>query len=439
MKSKKPNVFLGLHEIAGYYGNLQAGLTSLGYKAQFYSFESHAFNYHRSRDKNLILILIKFLRKWNVNRPKKIEIVVLLFTLRLIRLFFYYCLCKYDVFIFGFNSRFTDYLSFKNFNDLESLKKRGKIIIYIYHGSDSRPPYMDGAIMAKSSGRTIKECVDLTKKTKRQVEEIERYADFIIDSPASGQFHTKSFINWFHIGVPYQNETKTSGRNYEERKSVRILHSPSFPEAKGSMEIERAIKSLSAKGHNLEYVCVTNKPNSVVIEEVLKADLVIDQLYSDTPMAGFATEAAFFGKPVIVGGYFNLTVANWIPKGMMPPTVYVHPDDFEAELEKLVISKELREKVGDACQKFVKERWSLDAVAKRFDLIISGNVMREWWVQPEKLDYVDGGGISNSRRVEILREMKELFGEEAFLMEDKPKLLKLLAEQASASYQIAKT
>lgn len=433
MKRKKPKVFLGLHEIAGYYGNLQAGLVSLGYEAQFYSFERHPFDYQRNRDKNLILILIKLLKSWNVNRPTKIETVVLRDTQRLlIRLFYYYCLYKYDVFIFGFNSRFADYFRFRNFDDLEILKRRGKTIIYIYHGSDSRPPYIDGAIMAKSSGRTITECVDLTKKSKKEVEEVERYADYIIDSPASGQFHTKPFINWFHIGVPYQNKTKIGSQNDEERRSVRILHSPSFPEAKGSVEIERTIENLIAKGHSLEYVKVTNKPNSVVIEEILKADIVVDQLYSDTPMAGFATEAAFFGKPVIVGGYFSLAAANWIPKGMMPPTVFVHPDDFEDELEKLIVCKELREKVGKACQKFVREKWSIDAVARRIDLIISGHVSDDWWVTPESLNYVDGGAISFERRVGIVREIYERFGEGAFFLDDKPALLKQLLDQASA-------
>ena len=88
-----------------------------------------------------------------------------------------------------------------------------------------------------------------------------------------------------------------------EQRLIRILHSPSSPEVKGTYLIRQAINALKAKGYPIDYVEIMGKPNTVVIAELEKCDFIVDQLYSDTPMSGFATEAAFFGKTAVVGGY----------------------------------------------------------------------------------------------------------------------------------------
>ena len=47
----------------------------------------------------------------------------------------------------------------------------------------------------------------------------------------------------------------------------------------------------------------SGQPNSVVLEQLARCDFIIDQLYADFPMPGFATEAAWFGKPAVTAGY----------------------------------------------------------------------------------------------------------------------------------------
>ena len=54
------------------------------------------------------------------------------------------------------------------------------------------------------------------------------------------------------------------------------------------------------EGLPLEYVEIVGQPNDIVLAEIARSAFVIDQLYSDTPMAGFAAEAARLGKPAIV-------------------------------------------------------------------------------------------------------------------------------------------
>ena len=64
-----------------------------------------------------------------------------------------------------------------------------------------------------------------------------------------------------------------------------------------------------------------------------RADLVVDQLYSDVPCAGLATEAAALGRPAVVGGYAGEELARWYPADRRPPTEYTHPDGLEAAIE----------------------------------------------------------------------------------------------------------
>lgn len=436
MTEKKPRVFLGLHEIAGYYSNLERGLSDLGYDAHFYSFESHVFGYG-VRNRSILLRIIVALRKWNGGNPEWLRARVEGIVQRLIKRLFYSCLEKYDIFIFGYNARFTNYIDIKNprhsnFNDLQLLKKYGKTVVYVYHGSDARPPYIDGAIMAESVGRSIEDCIALTSSTKAKLSEIEKYADYIINSPSTGQFHCKKFINWFYIGVPYPLGKQESIRKRFEDVPVRILHCPSFPEAKGSAQIKMIIDRLIAEGTQIEYVCITNKPNREVLEEIEKSDIVIDQLYSDTPMAGFATEAASYGKPVLVGGYFASNIDKWVPASILPPTVFVMPDKMEEALRKLIDDVQLRVTIGQRARKFVEEEWNVRTVAERFEKIIMRQVPNDWWVDPYQIDYLEGGCISSERRKAIARKVLAGYSSEVFCLDDKPLLKQQIVGLANA-------
>jgi len=53
-------------------------------------------------------------------------------------------------------------------------------------------------------------------------------------------------------------------------------------------------------------------PNHAVLEELGKCDFVIDQAFADYGMAGFATEAAWFGKTAVVGGYQSELWQSWL-------------------------------------------------------------------------------------------------------------------------------
>ena len=56
-----------------------------------------------------------------------------------------------------------------------------------------------------------------------------------------------------------------------------------------------------------------------ILAELARCDFVIDQLYSDYPLPGLATEAAWFGKPTVVGGYAQYAIR---PARLLVPHLY---------------------------------------------------------------------------------------------------------------------
>ncbi len=60
-------------------------------------------------------------------------------------------------------------------------------------------------------------------------------------------------------------------------------------------------------------VLLTGRPNREVIVDLSKCDFVIDQIYSDTLMIGFACDAASLGTASIVRGYGLEELKQFVP------------------------------------------------------------------------------------------------------------------------------
>ena len=427
-------VFIGLTEIAGYCRNLKKGFQELGVDCEFINLTRHPFQYGGDDTPNSLVAFVRYSGLKRVSTPRT-NIFTKIFWVGLHNItrpiLFVWALLRYDVFIFGFHT------SFLNFYDLPILKFFNKKIIYVCFGADSRPPYIGGATMA--AGRvSIKQCALLTSDKKKNVQIIDKYADVIIDYPPMAHFHRREFVLGLVIGLPsslgkkkmHEQEIKTAGPE-DSSNTVRILHSPSHPEAKGTVIIRRVIERLKQKGHQIDFIEITGQSNEVVLNELSKCDFIIDQLYSDTPLAGFATEAAFFGKPAVVGGYYSKMIRDDIPSNIIPPSLYCHPDEIEDAIEKMIVDAEYRVRLGIDAHKFVTENWSSNKVAKKYVRIINGDIPREWLYDPKQIKYVYGGGLPEERVKKIIKEMVAMGTKDALQLQDKPELEKIMLEFAN--------
>lgn len=442
-------IFLGLAEVSGFYSNLSKGFEKIGIESELITLLPHRFGYGGCNSS----IWVRY-AQWSVkhrlkNSNKHLSIRWFWATQAGISraLLLMWCILRFDVFVFCSAS------SFFKFHELPLLKLLGKKIIYNYHGTDSRCAFMDGfaedifmpSHMKEGTGyigpfrefdnaavveSKILAYQRITRLRKSKMEKVERYADVIINSPSHGQHHSRPFVQRLHIGRPYMHDFTITRKDpvTSQRDHVVILHSPSYPEGKGSPVIRSAVSSVQQKGHKIEYIEISGRPNREVLELIQECDFVIDQLYSDLAMAGFATEAAFFGKPAVVGGYYAVQQFSDISSEWIPPTLFCLPDEIEAAIEKMVVDAQFRKELGIKAQRFVEERWIATKCAERMLALIKDDYPREWLYAPSNCKYISGMGLSRENLHLIVTGMHERFGMDGFLLSDKPELEKLITD-----------
>lgn len=412
-------------EIAGIASALVVGLRRLDVEAKLVLSAEHGFEYANNGSSSFLESLWRKIGAVRNSTPsnrliKKIVVISLhnlcgfFLLLRVV--------CNFDAFIFVFGRTFSN-TSF----DLWLIKKLKKKIIFIYVGSEARPPYLDGARFpgcASAVSPPVKRLFRSVLATKRRVRLHEKYADYIVNAPGTAQFQEKPYINWFDIGIPrvVPQEILEVDQGGAGAKSLRILHSPSNSSVKGTSKIIEIIESLSLKGHRFEFIKLEGLPNKRVLEELECCDFIVDQLYSDTPLAGFAMEAAFFGKPAVVAGYFADFVSQHLPPKSVPPSLFVVPDELEGAIERMILDTEFRRDLGERARAFVTTHWSLAAVSDRYLRLLNDDVPQHWWALPGEVGYVGGCGLPKSRIINMISSLVDEYGVGALQLTDKPNL-----------------
>jgi hypothetical protein len=422
-------ILLGPVEIAGYYQNLAKGIRSLGVHCDFVTWQTHVFEYGGENELfafNILKKVTQFRSRISKFNPTKILVVGLQKICEISWVLF--CILRYDGFVFGFGESLLP--GNKDLPILKFFKK--KVISNLAHGSEARPPYIDGSFLFKDNKcKNISEILNASVRIKNRVTFHEKYSTYIIGAPNStSQFSNKKFINVFHLGLPNclddndEEKTITYSTRKAEQKKIRILHSPSNPIVKGTILIEKVIEKLKKQNFNIEFVVITNRPFAEVVAEIKKCDFVIDQIYNDTPMAGFASEAAWFGKPSIVGGYSIEELKKTVPDSMWPPSMVCHPDRIEEGIRELIMNNEKRIQLGEDAKKFVKANWNSRILAEKYMKIFQGDFPKEWFFEPVgDFYFLSGHGLSLEQSKIIVKEIVNKYGLRGLCLDHNPILL----------------
>ena len=415
--SRPRRVFIGPVEIAGHYARLASGLSELGVEAVAVDLSGHPFRYEVARPTSPVVRLAVAIANRS-RRPggpraakavwRGMEAIVRVILLA-------WTLPRFDAYIFGFG---TTILYGHELPLLRLLRKR---LVFVFNGSDARPSYVDGADMAESLGRSADDCIRMTRRKKASIRRIERYADAIVSQPAFSHFFERPVVDFFRLGVPCA-ASELDGAKRQDGDTVRILHSPSNPEVKGSDRIRETIEELEQAGLPLKLTELRGVPNAVVRAEIARADLVIDQIYSDAPMVGFATEAATAGVPAIVGGYAWPELRRIYPDDAMPPVEQCRPDELSAAVRRLAEDASYRIELGQRARRFVQGPWAPRRIAERYLAVVRGDIDPEWLFDPRTLRYVRGVGMTEERARELVRAVVARGGRAALQLADKPAL-----------------
>jgi len=410
---------LGPVEIAGYYAGLEAGLLELGVDALAIDLDGNPFRYGSGAARLPLVVRMakqaragqraaassRLLRPWW--RAARMATSLLVLT---------WALGRFDVFVFSFGT------SFLGLRELPLLRRLGKRMLFVFHGSDARPPYIDGARMAPDRAMPTADCLAMTHRMKTSIAKIERYADAIVAQPAFSHFFERPVVNFFTIGVPWRDHPISDGAVRSDAGPIRILHSPSDPVVKGSARVRDVIAQLRSEGLDLELTELRGVPNEVVLREIATCDFVVDQIYSDAPMVGFATEAAVAGKPAIVGGYAWPENHRIFGSDPMPPVEECAPETLADAIRHLATNREHREALGQRARAFATLRWSRTAIAERLLMVVDGSAPAEWLFDPRELRYLEGCGLTRDQARASVAAVVAAGGPGALCVSDKPEL-----------------
>ena len=243
------------------------------------------------------------------------------------------------------------------------------------------------------------------------------FSDGSINHPPSAQFHKKEFFKLLSVGIPTQDSSLESKPSIN--KKIKIIHCPSKSLAKGSHLFAEIIQS--EVKYDIEYVTASGIPNQEVINLISTADIALDEFYSDTPLAVFASECASQKIPVVVGSYYKNEIKNDYDEQKLPPSAFVHPTEIEKTIEELIINQEKRKKLGEEAFNFVQNNWSPSSVAKRYIKLINKDYPKEWKYNPKNNKYIYGCGLSRDQLLKNLKKFsKGKKGSNVFFLEDKP-------------------
>jgi len=413
---KRHKILLGFSEVAGYQANLFEGLISHKHIVGYINNDNVKYDYKFSKNRNH-----PRLNKYNsfckkaINNPTLInKVSFVLYTFFIL----FFVTIYYDVFIINKFSIFyqLDIRLFKFFN---------KKIIFLSLGSDTRPPYLNGKYKDDEINQefNLSKILVESKKISKKVKFIEKNVDIFINYPQHGHFNSKPFIDGMYIGFPAkirndQDITRTDS-------ILKILHAPSRPNAKGSMFIKELIKNLKDEGLIIELIELINVSNDKVIDQIKKCDIVFDEIYSDMPLGGIGTEAAQFSKPVIVGGYY-LNFLNEYDSNIIPPSIYVHPDELKSNLKNLCLDERKRIQTGKELNTFVNSMWNYKVVAKRYLDIINNQYDNKWVYDPKKISYFNGWGLNESEMKENVKKIIKHHGGTLNLRISNPEIIEKL-------------
>jgi hypothetical protein len=405
-------VFLGLSEIAGYFGGLEEGLREAGVDARFFDLSANPLSYGRSGPTRMsgVLALKDSPRGSLRGRLWSLALLVNRVTRRArAALLLPWALARYDAFVLGGHETFL------GGRELRLMRRLGKVVVVVFTGSDHRPPYLSGHGLREHPDTSA--LAEATRRTAERIRRAERGASAVVALPESAQLHRRPFVHFLAIGYPFATRRVAAagvGADEEPRThTVRVLHCPTDVRTKGTDQIRAAVERCRERGLAVEYREISGRPNAEVLRALQWADLVVDEVYGDTPMAGFVTEAAYFGRPAVVGSYAAGGDRVELPDGAAPPSAFCRPDQLPDEVARLVADADARRELGARAQRFVRERWAPRQVAERMLRVIGGDVPPEWMVSPSDLRYVHGWGIGEADLRHGLRRLIDERGVDA--------------------------
>lgn len=391
-------------EVAGYATRMSQGLDELGWDVAALDLTGNPYGYQggaQQPDGLLGLLSRMARRRATSSRVGRVSLSLAMLPVRLLAGCFE--VPRQDALVYLYGQPLAWGL------DVLLARRRGIPVVTVYLGSDSRPAFLDGHYIARDVVPWLLVAFRAWRAS-RQVPWMARNSTAVICHAPSAQFLREPFVDWLAVGMPVRLESEVRKSARIPDGVLRVMHAPSDRVIKGSDAIRRAVDFVRSTGRSVEFTEVSGVSNEEVLARMAGSDLVIDQLYSDTPLSGIACESAAVGTPVLTLGYAGSALEESARRLGIPLGHYLPPDEIADAIARAVDDPDWRTSIGEATSSFVTSRWDVAAVAGRFDRVVRGDIPEEWLVDPHEVGYAMGCGISEASLRTRLEEYVGRFG-----------------------------
>ena len=314
---RRLRVLLGPTDPAGVAYNLGQGLRELGHSTEIVVWEPSPFGYGHDRALESIPERLRF--AFGAGR-------------------------RHDV-VHTFGGR-----SLVPYLDLVAARLRGRTTVVQYNGTDAR----DSAIASElhpARARIVDPGRDRNLRIHRRIAGlIARSAavqDLELVSYLLGSYRS-IYVIPFAIDLPAIERVDRPAAAPSSSAPLRVLHAPSNRRVKGSDLIDA---SIAAAGTSvaIEPVTIAGAPHAEVLTAVAGADVVVDQLNSETPGV-LAAEAMALGKPVLV----EMDERKLAPFARPTPAVPIDANTLTPRLVSLARNPAERARLGAAGRTYAR-------------------------------------------------------------------------------------
>lgn len=346
-------IFIGTHENCGIISGLQEGLTESGCtvttvvksRDKNFSDKKYSIDLGSTSKINTSVVssrLVSKVESWvNRRRYKKL----------------FETLPDFDLYVYCWDTLLPD------LKDLELLKKNGKKIFFIFIGSEARyaPAFNQQFPDSKVPWSEYYLHEDLNKKLLF-IRKVEKYCDAIFSVPDQAGLQIRPF---YHTHLPL--DVHIIPFHFPDRVIPRIVHAPSNRNLKGTDRILQALENCKSQGLQFDFRLIENQPNSIVRQELLEADMVIDQIHIHGP--------GMFGLEAMASGCALATKYLKEYPAFQPPVLYIdHTSVLEENIKELITNRELRKKLALAGRQFTEAHNPPRVIASKILLMYADKV-----------------------------------------------------------------
>ena len=354
-------VLVAKYEVSGYFSAIAAALSSRQIQTSSLFIRDHPY-YEPLNSKYLIFKLLK----WSNSRREKLtrsQIVQKIMAIIIDEIIKCIVVIKsavhFDKIIFSYgediSGRIYEPLIYKIFKTE---------IIFIFLGSDIRPPSISNKFKNLKTDEDKEKFFQEEIRISKIMKKLKRHNAVILSYPAYSQYLKRQYYDIFSFGVPI-----VASKNLMERNNrISICHIPSNKAVKGTSEIEKIFADLKCEFKDkVEISTFENISNDEVRSVLSKHDMIITELWSDTPCPFIAIEACAEGCIPIVAGNFSEQFEKIYEGNYLPPYPYVTANNIKGAVRELIINQRLRNELSSSCKSYYINNHTVERFASKFE------------------------------------------------------------------------